>query len=100
MNYSCQFHHLAQKDYDEAYQWYELRKNGLGERFIKEVRNTIDQITVQPETFGSRANKKFREATVDFFPYVIVYRIDKQSRVIFVVSIHHTRKNPRKKYRT
>ena len=99
MSYSCQLHHLVQKDYDEACEWYESREPGLGERFVKEIRHTINEITLHPETFGSRTKKNLREAKVGFFPYVIVYKVDKRSQVIFVVSIHHTRKNPRKKYR-
>jgi|GEM_PF-5833677 len=41
MSYSCQFHHLIQLEFDEAYDWYEAGKKGLGERFIEEVRNTM-----------------------------------------------------------
>ena len=49
MNYSYQLHPLVKKDYDEAYEWYEEKQKGLGERFIKEVRKKIDEILVNPE---------------------------------------------------
>ena len=99
MSYYWRFHDLIQKDYDEAYEWYERQQQGLGDRFMKAVRFTIEQIFQQPEIFSCRGNRLFREAKINFFPYVIVYRVIKQSKTIFIVSIHHTKKNPRKKYR-
>jgi hypothetical protein len=71
----------------------------LGERFIKAVRHKIEQITLAPEAYSVKVNKKFREAKVEFFPYIIVYKINKRARVIYISSIHHSRKQPRKKYR-
>ncbi len=99
MDYNWRFHDLIQKDYDEAYEWYEKHQVGLGDRFLKAVRFTLEQIFQEPEIFSCRADKKFREAKVNSFPYVVVYRIIKRSRTISVISIHHTKKNPRKKYR-
>jgi hypothetical protein len=99
MNYVCRFHPLVQQDYNEAYEWYEDRQAGLGERFLKAVRHKIEEIAFQPESFGSRSSKRFREAQVDYFPYLIVYKIKKRKGIIFISSIHHTKKHPRKKYR-
>ena len=99
MNYSYRLHPLIRKDYDEAYEWYEEKQKGSGERFIKAVRQTIEQIVLYPETYGRRSNKKFREAQVDYFPYLVVYKVNKQAGIIYISSIHHTKKHPRKKYR-
>jgi hypothetical protein len=68
-------HPLAVEDYKEAYAWYEDRQAGLGERFMKAVRFKIDEIAQHPESYGSRGRKVFREVRVDFFPYLIVYKI-------------------------
>jgi len=35
MSYSYKFHPLTKKDYNEAYEWYEDKQKGLGERFLK-----------------------------------------------------------------
>jgi plasmid stabilization system protein ParE len=99
MSYSYLLHPLAVEDYKEAYAWYEERQPGLGERFIKAVRFKVDEIVQHPETYGSRDRKMFREAQLDFFPYLIVYKIHKRKREIFIASIHHTKRQPRKKYR-
>ena len=67
-------HPLVMQDYNEAYAWYEDRQKGLGERFLKAVRQKIEEITLHPEVYGRRANKNFREAATDFFPYLVVFR--------------------------
>lgn len=72
---------------------------GLGERFAKAVRLKIEMILQNPETYGSKSRKIYREAMVDYFPYLIVYRIEKRNSKVYITSIHHTKRHPRKKYR-
>lgn len=99
MIYSCRFHPLTKQDYEEAYAWYEDKQKGLGERFLKAVRIKIDEIILHPQVYGSKGNKKFREAALDIFPYLLVYKIDKRKKEIYISSIHHSKKHPGKKYR-
>jgi len=99
MSFVCGFHPDIEKDYSQAYEWYEDKLAGLGERFIKAVRRKIEQIAEHPQAFGRRADKTYREAQVDFFPYLIIYKVYKAQNEIFICSIHHTKKQPRRKYR-
>jgi hypothetical protein len=71
MSYTYRFHPLAKQDYDEACAWYEDKQKGLGERFLKAVGLKIEEIVLHPEVYGSKGNKKFREAAVIFFPYLL-----------------------------
>ena len=99
MSYTYRLHPLISQDYNDAYQWYEEKQKGLGERFLKAVRSKIEEIVLNPQAFGSKGNKKFREAAVDYFPFLIVYKINKRKSELYISSIHHTQKHPRKKYR-
>ena len=99
MSYSYKFHPLTKKDYNEAYEWYEDKQKGLGERFLKAVRKRLEDIALHPEVYGSKSNRKFREATLDVFPYTVVYKINKLKKEIYISSIHHAKKHPAKKYR-
>jgi len=99
MSYACRFHPLTKQDFDEAYTWYENKQNGLGERFLNAVRQEMEKMILHPEVFGSRINKKFREVQTAVFPYIIVYKINKRKKEIYISSIHHAKKHPRKKYR-
>ena len=40
MSYKLEFHNAIAQEYNEAYEWYEERSEGLGERFIASVRQT------------------------------------------------------------
>jgi mRNA-degrading endonuclease RelE of RelBE toxin-antitoxin system len=97
--YSYILHEAVKADYDEAYAWYEEKMQGLGERFLSAIRTKLDEIAKRPEAFGVRSKKGYREAKIDTFPYSIVYKIYKTERIIFVNSVHHHKKHPRKKYR-
>lgn len=99
MPWQFRFHPLAKEDYKAAYTWYEDQQSGLGERFGKAIRQKLRQISDRPEAFGSRSNRKFREARVDFFPFLVIFKIRKRSREIYIGAIHHTSRDPGKKYR-
>jgi plasmid stabilization system protein ParE len=98
MSYTYRLHPKAVEDYGDAYTWYEDQQSGLGDRFARAIRLKIEIILLRPETYGSR-KKAYRETMIDYFPYLIAYRIDKRSKEIYITSIHHTKRHPRKKYR-
>jgi len=81
----------------EAWEWYEDKQTGLGDQFKQEVAKKLDVITANPLQYASK--NSFREAQTDVFPYLIVYQINKQLNLIFVVSIFHTSRHPKRKRR-
>lgn len=99
MSYTVYFHPLVDIDYIEAYQWYEDKKAGLGERFLLAVSNKIDKIIANPEVYGSKGRNSYREAMVEGFPYIIVYKVYKRKKKVFISSVHHAKKHPQNKYR-
>lgn len=99
MSFTYYIHPLVKQDYVEGYIWYEDKQNGLGKRFLQAIREKVEEIILHPEVFGSHGNKLCREAKVDHFPYLIVFKLNKRKREIYIVSVHHTSKNPRKKFR-
>lgn len=97
--YRLVFHSFLQTDYDEAYAWYEDKLEGLGERFLASANKKLSEILKRPEAFGVRAKKDYREASIEGFPYSIIYKIYKKEKEIFIVSVHNQNKHPQKKYR-
>jgi hypothetical protein len=53
-------------------------------------------IQQEPTRYPKRI-KNYREAVVPVFPYLIVYRIHSQRKVVAVGSIFHSKQNPVKK---
>ena len=88
----------ASQEFFEAWQWYEDKQIGLGDRFKKEVYSLIHKIEQLPERYIER-KKYYREARINIFPYLIIYRIDKKNNLIVILSIFHTSRNPLLKYK-
>jgi len=97
--YLVEFHPFIEQDFNEAYHWYELREDGLGERFVEAVRSKISIIQQNPDTFSIKHRKGYREALVEQFPYLVVYKVYKSEKVVFVSSISHSSRRPSKKIR-
>ncbi len=99
MPFQHRLHPLAYQDIIEGYAWYEDQQKGLGDKFLLTVEKKITAISSNPEVYGSKQKKNFREALVKPFPYIIVYKLYKEKKEIFISSIHHAKKHPRKKFR-
>lgn len=80
----------------EAWIWYEEKQAGLGDRFEIEVYKRIENIEQHPERCPER-NQFFREAKIKIFPYLIVYRVEAEEKIILISSIFHTSRNPEMK---
>ena len=98
MTFRVIFHPLADKEFNDAYQWYEQRLEGLGERFSEAIEHRLDQIVNDPLLFPETKNS-YRAAKAETFPYLIVYKIDHKKKAILISAIYHTSRNPKKKYR-
>jgi hypothetical protein len=82
----------------ESWEWYEDRQRGLGDRFVKEVILRIGEIEKSPEKYPNRY-KLYKETMVEIFPFLLIYKLNKKRSLIRIVSIFHTSRNPRKKYK-
>jgi plasmid stabilization system protein ParE len=82
----------AQAEYDDAVDWYEGQRPGLGADFARRVKERLDQIAATP-LMHSVAHKDIRKAVVKQFPYSIFYRV--VSGTVVVVSVFHTSRDPR-----
>lgn len=78
----------------EAYEYYESKSIGLGERFLDQVDVFLELIVQNPYLFPSK-KPPFHEAFIMDFPYLIVYGIEGDTVVVF--AIFNTWKNPEDK---
>jgi len=81
----------AEAEYDDAANWYEARRRGLGFRFIAAVRKTLDEISAQPERFAE-VWPGVREAPVSRWPFCVYYQV--HSDHVMVLAIFHTARDP------
>src|ERR1039458_2058231 len=80
----------------EAVEWYNSRSNHLGDELYRDVRIILGQIELHPESF-SITIKKYRQAVLNRFPYLIVFKIYPNEIVVY--SLFHTSRNPKRKLR-
>ena len=95
--YRTIFSSKAQREIAESWNWYEDRQLGLGDRFLNEIAEHIRKIEQTPIRFPIRF-KSYREESVPVFPFLIIYRINEKKKIIRIVSIFHTSRNPTRKY--
>jgi toxin ParE1/3/4 len=86
----------AEIELNEAYEWYEKQKTGLGDRFIAEIAGCLNSVADNPFKFAKRYGQNLRFVPLPIFPFVIAYRPREDDRAVYVVSIFHTSRNPKK----
>lgn len=80
----------------DAYDWYEEQRKGLGEIFLAELDACYKKIQNNP-TANSKVKRNYRQGRLIMFPYVVVYEIMRTD--IVVLSVFHTRRDPRHKFK-
>jgi plasmid stabilization system protein ParE len=69
-----EFHRLAERELNEAAQYYEAESPGLGQSFIKEVERCLASIADHPEA-GTTLRGSVRRRLLRRFPYALLYKI-------------------------
>ena len=91
MKYEVLLRSEAETDIREAYQWYEMQAQGLGEEFIKAVDACLASVQRSPMAYSS-IYRDIRRDLQRRFPYGIFYLIE-ADRVI-VIACFHARRDP------
>jgi plasmid stabilization system protein ParE len=87
----------AQDELFEAWTWYEEKQVGLGKRFRQVFFSKIELILSSPLQYPVK--NKFREAIINDFPYIIVYRVNSSNNIIYIISVFHMNRHPKRKHR-
>ena len=82
----------ATSEFDEAYDFYQNRRIGLGVEFAGAIKAVILGILAQPKRHGV-VLRETRRARVTRFPFAVYYRIENST--IRIVSVFHTSRDPK-----
>ncbi|OFZ55541.1 MAG: plasmid stabilization protein [Bdellovibrionales bacterium RIFOXYB2_FULL_36_6] len=89
MNYS--FHPDAEKELNEAVDYYNECQNGLGLEFAKEVYLAIQNILSFPHAWAQLSSNT-RRCLTNRFPYGVIYQVtDKE---VFIIAVMHLNREP------
>jgi plasmid stabilization system protein ParE len=91
MSLPITFRRAARSEFDQAHDWYEEQKTGLGDEFREQVERVLDRIAAMPE-IHQVVYKDIRRAVVSRFPYSVFYRV-KPDKIV-VLAVFHGKRNP------
>ncbi len=82
-----EFHRLAERELNEAAQYYDLENPGLGSSFLEEVNRCLQSIEGHPEA-GMILRGSVRRRLLLRFPYALLYRITpSRIRILAVMNL-------------
>jgi plasmid stabilization system protein ParE len=81
----------AQAEFDEAFDYYEGQRPGLGVTFASRVHEVLDRIGSNP-TMHAIVFADIRKAAVARFPYRVYYRAE--ATQVQVIAVFHTARDP------
>lgn len=84
---------IAKQDILEAAEWYNSKQKGLGKRFTTTVREKVKFLKSEPFAIATRYVQT-KTAVLDVFPYMIHYSVDNNKKLIVILAVLHTSRNP------
>ncbi len=81
----------AQKELDQAIEYYDFQSPNLGQQFLQEVLSALDRIASFPQAWHALSDNTRRCQTVRF-PYGLIYSELKNE--ILIISVSHLHREP------
>jgi plasmid stabilization system protein ParE len=81
----------AEKELDDAFEYYQTVMDGLGFRFINEVSRTLSRIQEFPSAY-QEIGRYSRRCLVHKFPYALIYQ--HRETEILIVAVSHLHRKP------
>ena len=85
------FHEAAEAEVTEAVDFYDAKAQGLGDRFLGELKTATKYIEEYPE-IGPVIDQGVRAKILAKFPYSIMYVIEEDR--LFIVAVAHQSRRP------
>ncbi|MDR1201261.1 MAG: type II toxin-antitoxin system RelE/ParE family toxin [Tannerellaceae bacterium] len=93
MNYRVIYAPEVETDLQEGIDWYNDKLPGLDARFLQNVKEQLDYIEKNPSAVAIRYDE-IRCVKVKAFPYLIHFKVEKEIKIIKVIAIFNTSRNP------
>ncbi len=85
------FDPLAASEYNDAYEYFEAQKKGLGEKFRLSVWAGISILEQFPE-IGEEVRPGIRKILLKHFPYKLIYSVT--DRIVYIIAVSHGHREP------
>ena len=91
MSLGLRFDAAAERELNEAFDFYELESPGLGDVFLTEVEGTLAQIAAFPEA-AEAYQSGVRRRLLHTFPYALLYSVREDG--VRILAVAHQRRRP------
>ena len=81
----------AANEFRESVEWYELRAEGLGLRFMNEIDSTVERIKLNPDSY-QKITSQLRRIQVNKFPFSVFYQTE--DNTLIILRIFHNKRKP------
>ncbi len=88
---NIRFLEVAQKELDDAINYYNYELSGLGKVLFSEALHALDRIVKHPEAWH-QYSRKIRRCQLRRFPYGIIYQI--RETEILIIAVAHLHRRP------
>ncbi len=95
MKYILDIKETAKTGVFKAFDYYENKQEGLGDRFLDDWETHLDIIKQNPLLFQKKY-KNFRQTLIKPYPYHIIYEVEEH--LITVYKVIYAGRNPSKRY--
>jgi hypothetical protein len=92
--YKIQIDEEALQDIQSAINWYNEQSEGLGSRFLKQIKLQINSLKLDATIYANRYSN-VHCMLIKKFPFMVHYMIDNTNFTIQVFAVLHTSRNPK-----
>ncbi len=93
MSYEPLFSSEAEMDLEEAVEWYEEQRTGLGLEFSLRFEEALQFLRENPAMYA-RIYNEVRSVLMKQFSHCIFYLINEQNKEVQIFAVVHTSRNP------
>ena len=83
----------VRKEVDDAIDFYDRSRKGLGFQFLTEVESAVESLAVQPLRYAC-VRGPFRRCLVNRFPYAVIFSYEQSADQIYILAVMHTSRKP------
>jgi len=84
----------AQREIDEAIEYYAEISPSIPRKFISDLKNAYNKLSKVP--YYQKRYLNFRGFPMKRFPFILFFTVDEKQQKVRIVSCFHTSKNPKK----
>lgn len=88
----------ANIQFEKALNWYESQSPLAATGFLKEMNERMSMLQSDPYRYRN-PYKQFYEVSLKKYPYLLIYKINDNKKQVVIVSVHHHKQNPKRKYK-